>query len=408
MDGWNIHEDLIKITKYDLAGKLPDPFVFNDGTPVKTAEDWKKRRQEIYKTAVELQYGTIPPKPEFLEVEILYLGGAGKPNCYRIHTGTRASPVVFTMTLFKANVSKKCPVVVDGDLCFPYVFDKEFISAFIDNGISLAMFNRTELAPDIAGYNFSSMDKDSTEYKQCREILDSLETHSCGGQLKKAYPEYTFGAVGAWAWGYSRVVDALELLGNTDMDMIAFTGHSRGGKTALLAGVLDARATIVNPNETCAGGSSSYRLSIKAITEDGEEKPSEPISNIFKNFPAWMGKDLKEYIGQEQELPFDAHFLKALIAPRVLLVGEAASDIWANPVGSWQTSEAAKEVYKLLGCEENLLWYFRNGYHYHKIFDLQQLVNVIKHVKDGEPLNDKFFKLPFKPMPLPYFWKCPE
>jgi hypothetical protein len=90
-------------------------------------------------------------------------------------------------------------------------------------------------------------------------------------------------------------------LGNVDLSTIAFTGHSRGGKTALLAGVLDERATIVNPNEACAGGCSNYRLVINAITEDGEEKPSEPISNIFHHFPAWMGKDLKEYIGREAD-----------------------------------------------------------------------------------------------------------
>lgn len=411
MGDFNIHEDLIKITEYNLAGQLPNPFLFDDGTAVKKPEDWEKRRAEIYKSAIELQYGTMPPKPEFLEVEVLYLGGgAGKPNCYRIHTGTRANPVVFHMYWFKPSVNPKHPIVVDGDLCFPYAFGKEFVQTFTDNGVGLVMFNRTELAPDIANYNINGIrNKDCNEYKLGREIVDMVETHNCGGQLKKAYPEYTFGTIGAWAWGYSRVLDALELLGNSaDLGTVAFTGHSRGAKTALLAGALDERATIVNANEACAGGSSNYRLVIKAITEDGEEKPSEPISNIFHHFPAWMGKDLKEYIGREAELPFDSHYLKAMVAPRVLLVGEAASDIWANPVGSWQTSEAAKEVYKFLGCEENLLWYFRTGYHDHKVCDVLQLVNVIKHVKDGEMLNDNFFKLPFKPMELPYSWKCPE
>ena len=175
----------------------------------------------------------------------------------------------------------------------------------------------------------------------------------------------------------------------------------------MLAGVWDERAAIVNPNETCAGGCSCYRLNIKAIREDGIEKNSETIGNIFDRFPSWMGKDLKKYVDREANLPFDSHFLKALVAPRVLLVGEAASDIWANPVGSWQTSMAAKEVYKFLGCEENLLWYFRKGYHYHKIEDIQQLVNVIKHVQLGEELNDHYYKLPFQPMDKIYDWCCP-
>ena len=59
------------------------------------------------------------------------------------------------------------------------------------------------------------------------------------------------------------------------------------------------------------------------------------------------------------------------------------------------------------GGENNLLWYFRKGYHYHKIEDLLQLVNVIKHVQHGEPLNEHYYKLPFRPTEKIYDWCCP-
>ena len=36
---------LIEITKYELLGKLPNPFIFEDGNEVKTPEDWEKRRK---------------------------------------------------------------------------------------------------------------------------------------------------------------------------------------------------------------------------------------------------------------------------------------------------------------------------------------------------------------------------
>lgn len=403
-----IHENLLTITKYELLGKLPDPFVFDDGRRVETDADWEKRRVEIYKSAVELQYGTMPPKPEFLDVEPLYIGAPGKPSGYRITTGTRKDPITFKMVMIRAR-SKKAPAVISGDLCFQYAYDKEYIDTFIKNDISLVLFDRTELAPDIAEYNLKNLHaEESGEYKKGREILNSLESGSCGGQVKKAYPEYTFGATGAWAWGYSRCVDALEILGNVDTELIAFTGHSRGGKTAALAGAVDTRAKIVNPNATCAGGNSSYRINIEAKDENGDIKTSEPLSNIFKVFPSWMGQGLKEYIGRENELPFDSHYLKALVAPRVLFVSEAAGDIWANPVGSYQTTEAAAEVYKFLGCEENLYWYFRRGGHYQKIEDIEQLVNIINHLRSGEEINGKFFKLPFKYIEKAYDWNCPE
>ena len=309
--------------------------------------------------------------------------------------------------LFKTDRPEKCPVVVSGDLCFPYAFNKEYINTFLDNGINFCTFNRCELAPDVASATIRHLHAGSGEMQKAEEIIAKESLNICTGQLRRSYPEVGFSTTGAWAWGYSRCVDALEILGNVDLSMIAFTGHSRGAKTAILAGVLDDRAAIVNPNEACAGGCSCYRLDIKALREDGVEKPSEPISNIFEKFPSWMGKDLKAYVGREAELPFDSHYLKALVAPRDLLVGEAASDIWANPVGSWQTSKAAAEVYKFLGCEENLLWYFRKGDHFHHLVDIEQLVNVIKHYYAAEPLNDHYYKTPFKPMEPAFDWCAP-
>ncbi len=405
MNKESIHENLIQITDYQLLGKLPDLFLFEDGTRVKTKNDWERRRAEIYRNAVELQYGTQPPKPEFLEVEPLYLG---EVHSFRITTGTKENPISFSMNVFLTKDAANRPAVIVGDNCFNYIYDKEYIDTFVRNGISLVSFNRTELAPDIAEYNISSKSPESGVYKKAKKELEHISNKNCGGPLKRAYPEYTFGAIGAWAWGYSRCVDALEQLDIVDTSCIAFTGHSRGGKTCALAGALDERAKIVNPNAACQGGYGSYRIKIKAITENGVEKESEPLSNIHHHFPAWLGPEMESYIGREQELPFDAHDLKALVAPRYLLVTEAASDIMANPVGSYQTTEAAGEVFRFLECEDRLIWHFRSGTHYHDIVDITQLVNVIRHVKDNEPLNDKFFRLPFeKPAPA-YDWDYPD
>ena len=55
----------------------------------------------------------------------------------------------------------------------------------------------------------------------------------------------------------------------------------KGAKTALLAGMLDERATIVHPNATCPGGCGGYRTFMKAVAEDGNEYPSEYNKEIF-------------------------------------------------------------------------------------------------------------------------------
>lgn len=378
-----VREGQLEITEYDLLGKLPDPFVRDNGTRLADPADWPSRRAEIYKTAIELQYGVQPPAPEFVEVEPLYFG-AGIIN-YMIHTGTREAPLSFKMqVLLPDRPGEKVPVIVDGDLGWKYHMDKEYLGAALNKGVGWVFFDRTELAPDINNKGRRN------------------------GPIYRTYPGMDFGALAAWAWGYSRCVDALEQLRlPIDHDWIAFSGHSRGGKTAALAGALDTRAKVVNPNETCAGACGCYRIHMKGRFEGGPEGRSETLEDLWRVFSFWMGPGFGAYDKREAELPFDTHFLKAMIAPRILFVSEAAGDLWANPVGSWQTSVAAKEVFKFLGVEDNLFWYFRPGTHAHAVCDVARLVNIIDHKRNGAPLDEHFFRLPFKAPELAFDWRCP-
>lgn len=378
----------LEILEYKVLGSLPDPFLMNSGERIKSPSAWEERRREIYKTAVELQYGTQPPEPEVLEVEPLYESEEG--STYRIKAGTREKTVSFTMKLIRPgqSIQKNLPVgkpavIIDGDLSFNYAFDKNFLDPALDSGIAFALFDRTELAPDIR--------------KRERRT----------GPLYDVYPEYTFGAIGAWAWGYSRCADALEIIGLTNNDCMVFSGHSRGGKTAMLAGALDERARIVNPNETCAGACGCYRIHMTGKNGAFVHR-SETLRDLWNVFGFWIGPEMEKYADREENLPFDAHFLKAMVAPRVLLVGEAASDMWANPVGSWQTSMAAAEVFDYLGAKENMLWYFRNGNHAHDKYDIEMLVDVINREVKGTALQGKYFNTPFTEPELIYSWKMPK
>lgn len=374
----NVHENLLHVTKYEVLGKLPDLFTFDNGDPIKTPLDWEKRRAELHKSAVELQYGTLPPAPEFLEVETLYIGA--KNRSYRIHTGTKSHPVSFLMKLMLPASGYNFPCIVDGDMCFPYYLNQEYLSTATNEGIAWVFFDRTELAHDIQNEGRRK------------------------GQLYDAYPSYTFGALGAWAWGYSRCVDALEIICKgqdkplMDLSLITFSGHSRGGKTAALAGAVDQRAAVVNPNETCAGACGCYRIHMEGFCDGIAPFRSETLRDLWNNFSFWMGPEMGDYADREAALPFDAHFLKALVAPRVLFVSEAAGDIWSNPVGSWMTTMAAGKVYAFLGVPQNLYWYFREGTHSHDIRDVQMLVHIIKRQRDPSiPLDEALYKTPFPP-----------
>ena len=344
--------ETIKVKKVERLGELPPLLTFDNGEKVDLPEKWAERRKEVYAAGVERQYGVIPPEPEVFEVELLQ-AIEREVVPVRIVTGTKECPVTMSMTVFKPAGPGPFPVVVDGDMCFEYIYDKDFVSRFTGSGIALAAFNRTELAPDIA--------------------------ESAGnGQLSRAYPGLGFGALAAWSWGYSRCLDAVERLGLCEGHTVAFTGHSRGGKTALLAGACDERADIVNPNGSGAGGCGCFRVRMQAEAENGELLREEGLDDIIRVFGYWFSDEAAEYVGREDELPFDSHFVKALVAPRTLLMTEAESDIWANPVGGLISDEAAREVFDLLGAGDRIVKIFRPGFHYHDLRDIDELVDIIK------------------------------
>ncbi len=375
----------MKITKYEVLGRLPDPFAFENGGKVRSTADWEKRKRELYRTVIGLQYGGMPPEPEFLETDPLCVPNAvGRMNIWRVRTGTREKPVAWTIYAHKPAGEGPWPVVIDGDLCYGCMQDPRTAAQFRDKGIMLVTFNRDEIVPDMRD--------------PARE-----------GNLYGTYPDLCFGALSAWAWGFSRTLDALVKLGIADLSSVTFTGLSRGGKAALLAGALDERATVVCPEATCAGSGSCYRIHMEAETSDGRTARSETLKDIVNAFPDWFGPELKQYEDDEAALPFDSHMLKAMVAPRVLFDCQAEDDIWSGPVNAWMTDIAAREVWKLYGKEENVLWYWRKGGHAHLPEDFDMLIQVIERQRKGTPLSsEKFMKTPFEE-PEPIFdWRCPE
>jgi hypothetical protein len=116
-------------------------------------------------------------------------------------------------------------------------------------------------------------------------------------------------------------------------------GHSRNGKTALLAGALDQRFAIVIPSQAGCGGTAPSRGTV-----------GESVERINSVFPHWFNGTFPRFNRQVQKLPFDQHCLMALVAPRPLLLTNATGDQWANPAGQFDMLKRAEPVYRLLGA----------------------------------------------------------
>jgi hypothetical protein len=358
-----------------MINELPDPFVFLSGERIKNPAEWPQRRQEILKVLLDIEYGHLPPKA-LTKGEHLYTHELpdllnARDTQVRLVTGP-SRLFMFYLQIIAPQGEGPFPVVLTGDACWRYVTD-DVIREVIGRGYILAQFNRVTLAPD--------------DYKLER---------SQG--LYQVYPEGDFGALAAWAWGYHRCVDYLLTLPEVAADKIAVVGHSRGGKTVLLAGATDERIALTAPNNSGCGGAGCMRWQGPA---------SETIGDIMRLAGNWFSPRLNEYVGHEERLPFDQHFLKALVAPRALLSTEALGDLWANPSGTWLTHQAAKEVYRFLGCEEKIAAWYRQGGHNQGLVDWQTFLDYADWQFFGKQPQVEFNLNPFPELARNFSWQAP-
>ena len=79
------------------------------------------------------------------------------------------------------------------------------------------------------------------------------------GAFCRRNPYDSWGKIAIWAWAGSRLLDVCLEKELADPKRIAVVGHSRLGKTALLAGALDRRFSMVVSNDSGCGGIALYR-----------------------------------------------------------------------------------------------------------------------------------------------------
>ncbi len=370
-----------------FLGKMPDPFKKADGSRM-TPSEWQENKKEILEKIVDTEFGGMPPKPEYVEIECLSEISRGNvPVWYRVFAGTKERQVAFTLELNIPWIpgypphqvgpygeNEKYPVILTGDGCY-YNMDRDVIEEIKKRGFIAAKFNRLEICNDVPG--------------------------SRDGGIHKVY-EGRYTDIAAWAWGYMVCMDVFERLSVVDETEVAITGHSRGGKTVMLAAAVDERIKYVCPNNSGCHGAVSHRCK---VTGQGDNNAiTESLETMLDMFPTWMGDELTDYKGRVRDLPYDMHYFGAMIAPRFYLQCEGMQDYWINPIGAWQNFSAVKECYKYLGCEDNAGAWFRPGQHRHRLPDYLEFLDFVERAGKGLPLREHLKINPYPDIEKNFEW----
>jgi dienelactone hydrolase len=360
-----------------------------DGSQITSSKEWSSHREYLKAMLAHYQYGHMPPRPKTLDIKqtrsLDVFDGKAVQIELTITISRGDKSVDLHVALVRPKQAGKFPVVIKNApnlLEGPktkrnkksYADEQAGIADVIARGYVVCKFRRTDLAADALG-------------KRSEGVFP-------------LYPEYDWGAIAVWAWGYQIVIDALKTMEFADTARIVATGHSRGGKAALCAAVYDERIAIAAPNSSGTGGTGSLKY-----FETGQ-RPQLIAAHVGK-FDHWWNKRFLKFASNEKKLPFDAHFAKALIAPRGLVNPHALQDYWANPYGTQLTHQAAKIVFDWLGAGDRIGVHWRPGGHAQGIEDWRALLDFADVLFFKKKVTRKFDILPYKDAKPPINWKAP-
>jgi hypothetical protein len=319
---------------------LPDPLVFKDGTAVKTAAQWKKRRLEIIEDFDREVYGHVPANTPAVTWEVVKQEETVDADISIIkkelvgHVDNSAYPAITVDIQMTLTTPKEAdgpvPVILEFGWNLPPGFGRRqqdgptWQQQVLQKGWGYAVLIPTSVQAD----NGAGL----------REGIIGLMNK---GQPRKLDD---WGALRAWAWGASRAMDCFETDPAVDAKRVAIEGLSRYGKAALVTLAYDERFAIGCIGSSGAGGAKILRRVF------GEQVENLASSGEYH----WFAPNFIKYAGPltPLDLPVDAHELIALCAPRPVFISVGSPTVeghWIDAKGMFLAGVHAGPVYELLG-----------------------------------------------------------
>ncbi|KZL87438.1 carbohydrate esterase family 15 protein [Colletotrichum incanum] len=307
---------------------LPDPFTFQNGRKVASNADWVCKQAEISSQLQRLELGILPPKPE--SVTASYSG-----NKLTINVSNGGKSISFAVTISKPSGNSVPAIIAYGAASIP-----------IPSTVGTITFSNDEIAQQQGGAS--------------RGKGKFYELYGSG---------HSAGALMAWSWAVSRIIDALESTPSVGIDptRIGVTGCSRNGKGAMVAGAFDSRIALTLPQESGAGGAGCWRI---ADWQNRNGFTVQDAKQIVGENP-WFSPAFNQYTSNINQLPFDHHMLAGLIAPRAMYVMENPDFEWLGTMSTYGCMGGARKQWQALGSLDTF-GYSQIGNHGHCSFPSSQ------------------------------------
>ena len=327
--GANVEVALPDVSELPVVESLTDPLMWSNGKGrVKSFAEWSKRRGEIAK---EIQHYGIGVKPA---VELKDVKARMEGERLIVDVERNGKSITLKMELHYPKT---------GSAPYPLMIGTSNNSLpswiFLERPIAYATYRESQVNP----------------YSQFGGEKGGRGTYP----FDSLYPEYKDnGAYAEWAWGISRLLDGLQILGpektKIDMKHIGVTGCSYAGKMALYCGAFDERIALTIAQEPGGGGAAAWRVS----------STMEEVESIDRTDYHWFQESQKTNFGGEnvKKLPYDQHELCALVCPRALLLLGNPDYKWLADEAMYVSANAAKKVWQAFGIGDRMGYSIQAGH----------------------------------------------
>jgi hypothetical protein len=343
---------------------VPPLLAMSDGRKITTPAMWEQRRKELFEIFDREIYGRVPDAAKMITVT-WEIASTTQDASGAIPTITRAlvghvDPTyypaitvdIMASVTTPANAAGKVPVIIQwgggapgggrgragtAGVAAPPRAPAPWQQEALSRGWGYGNLSATSIQPDAGGDNLT------------KGIIGLINK----GERRK--PE-DWGALRAWAWGASRLMDYFETDPLVEAKQIALEGHSRYGKATMVTMVYEPRISNGFVSSSGEGGAKLWRHLVGQSVES--------LSNAGEYY--WMAGNFIRYGGPltVDDLPIDQHQFIALVAPRPIFIsgGEYVEgngvpgtnsryslEDWQDTPGTFMATAGASPVWKLLG-----------------------------------------------------------